>query len=516
MIARLNHLTIARLMAFLSIIALIQPASYAQDPATDELSDGLSVEISSNTPKGTLCVWGGGEVTEKAFRHFRKLVGDGQSIVIVQQSDGPLATAEWTKHLDKNEQIQLLTKSSQSGAKLIELLGRYKGVWLDLSADPQESAKPVIQKLLAAGCVVGGNTEALGSVDRVIFLSSDRKENEATIAARLAGESGMVALTVPQNSLVTLAGRKVTYSGTEPATWHLPAPVGKTSVHSLLSFRQAEGERQDLIALQRAAAARLDPNFPPAVPRPPIVPNGSLLLCGGGDLPDEIWQRFIDLAGGPDSSIVILPIASTSRADEINPKGLAQLKRLGVKDITILTQRSRQDVESPEFARAIKKARGLWFAGGRQWRYVDAYENTVAVKLFQDVLDRGGVIGGTSAGAAIQAEFLVRGSPLNNSIIDAEGYERGFGVLPGTMIDIHVSQRDRLDQLQKLVVQHVRFLGLAIDEQTAAEVKGSELRVVGKGLVQIVNAEVNPVSTVVLRSKSKYDLARRQTIYSRE
>ena len=62
---------------------------------------------------------------------------------------------------------------------------------------------------------------------------------------------------------------------------------------------------------------------------------------------------------------------------------------------------------------------------------------------FRDVLNRGGIIGGSSAGASIQAEFMVRGHPLGNQVMMAEGYLRGFNFLPGVAIDQHLTQRER-------------------------------------------------------------------------
>src|SRR5205823_10371724 len=103
------------------------------------------------------------------------------------------------------------------------------------------------------------------------------------------------------------------------------------------------------------------------------------------------------------------------------------------------------------FQEPLREAKGVWFSGGRQWRFVDAYEGTLCEKLFHDVLKRGGAIGGSSAGATIQGAYLCRGNPLGNLDIMAEGYERGFGFLPGTAIDQHFFKRNRLGDMQNLV-----------------------------------------------------------------
>ena len=113
--------------------------------------------------------------------------------------------------------------------------------------------------------------------------------------------------------------------------------------------------------------------------------------------------------------------------------------------------------------------------------FVDAYEGTRAVELFHDVLARGGVIGGSSAGATIQGEYLVRGSPLGNTDMMALGYERGFAFLPGTAIDQHVRQRNRFADMSRVLDRHSQLLGIGLDETTAIVVRGEVAEVLGQG-----------------------------------
>jgi cyanophycinase len=127
----------------------------------------------------------------------------------------------------------------------------------------------------------------------------------------------------------------------------------------------------------------------------------------------------------------------------------------------------------------------VWFGGGRQWRLNDAFDGTPAIAAFHSVLARGGVIGGSSAGATIQAEFLVRGNPLGNTEMWCEGYERGFGFLPGCAVDQHLLTRGRTGDLQALVAKLPQLIGIGIDEATAAIVQGSVLEVVGDSKIAV-------------------------------
>ena len=174
---------------------------------------------------------------------------------------------------------------------------------------------------------------------------------------------------------------------------------------------------------------------------------------------------------------------------------------------------SRTEVESKEYLATLRQAGGVWFSGGRQWRFVDAYYGTRALEEFHAVLRRGGAIGGSSAGASIQAEFLARGNPLGNRDIIAAGYERGFGFLPGTAIDQHFTQRKRFADMTQLTQAHPQLLGIGIDEQTALVVQGDVGEVLGKHSVHFYNrkdiAASDQQDYVSVKAGGKYDLRRR-------
>jgi len=229
---------------------------------------------------------------------------------------------------------------------------------------------------------------------------------------------------------------------------------------------------------RRAARDRMLPPFPPAKLEVPEVPRGALVIAGGGRLPAEVTGRFIELAGGPDAPIIVLPTAMPEAAQSRSRDG-EFLAEAGAKNVRVLEARRREEVESTEFLNALKQAKGIWFAGGRQWRFVDAYEGTKAIDGFREVLERGGVIGGSSAGATIQGEYLVRGSPLGNQEMMAEGYERGFAFLTGTAIDQHFAQRNRFVDMAAVVAAHPQLLGIGLDESTAIVVRGHVAEVFG-------------------------------------
>src|SRR4029453_4649031 len=174
------------------------------------------------------------------------------------------------------------------------------------------------------------------------------------------------------------------------------------------------------------------------------------------------------------------------------------------------------EVESPEFVAVLKEAKGVWFNGGRQWRFVDAYMGTRAEELFHDVLRRGGVIGGSSAGASIQSQYMPRGSPLENLDMMAEGYERGLGFLPGAAVDQHFTQRRRAGDMASLGRRYPQILGIGLDEGTAIVVQGSTAEVIGRGNAHFYDYRCGPPAGerdfTLAGVGQRYDLVERKLV----
>jgi cyanophycinase len=223
-----------------------------------------------------------------------------------------------------------------------------------------------------------------------------------------------------------------------------------------------------------------------APPAPRIGPAaGVVMAAGGGALGPEIWEEFVALAGGPDARIVVIPTAGTEEAFPSDWSGFAPIRAAGATSVTVLHTRDRNEADTRAFADVLRNATGVWIPGGRQWRLVDSYLNTRTHRELQAVLDRGGVVGGTSAGASILASYLVRGSPETNTIVMAPGYEEGFGLLKSAAVDQHLLARGReLDMLQILAV-HPDLLGLGVDEGTAVLIRGDQAKVVGRSRVAV-------------------------------
>lgn len=217
--------------------------------------------------------------------------------------------------------------------------------------------------------------------------------------------------------------------------------------------------------------------------------SGALVIVGGGEVVPEIVARFVALAGGPESEFVVIPTAT--EAERVDTQRVKErfMARFGVKKVTVLHTRDRAEADSEAFSAPLKTARGVWYEGGRQWRLVDSYLNTRTQRALEAVLARGGVIGGTSAGATIQGSYLVRGAREGNHIMMAKGYEQGFGHLKGVAIDQHLLRRHREHDLVDVIEAHPELLGLGIDEATAIVVQGDRFEVIGRSVVGIYDGQ---------------------------
>ncbi len=213
--------------------------------------------------------------------------------------------------------------------------------------------------------------------------------------------------------------------------------------------------------------------------------NGALIIIGGGGSTPEIWSKFVELAGGKDkASIVVITAASgdsaayrTSAVDFIK-------KNTGIANVTLLHTNSLEEANSEKFVKPLRKATGVYFEGGRQWRIADSYLNTLTHQAFFEVLERGGVIIGTSAGASIQGSFLWRGDTKGPQILIGD-HTQGLGFLKNSVIDQHLLKRNRQFDLVDFIRLAPDYIGLGLDEATAVLVQKDTLEVIGKSYVSI-------------------------------
>lgn len=213
--------------------------------------------------------------------------------------------------------------------------------------------------------------------------------------------------------------------------------------------------------------------------------KGRLVIVGGAMQDPAIVKRFIELAGGPEAPIVIIPTAGEADEDYDNYwSGLRQWRDNGAKNLTVIHTRDRAVADSDAFVKPIREARGVFFGGGRQWRLADSYLNTLTHKELTALLNRGGVIGGSSAGASILASFMVRGDTKSSEKMIGDHVE-GMGFLKNAAIDQHLLRRNRQFDMLEVIDKHPNLLGIGLDEDTAIVVDGDQFDVIGRSYAVI-------------------------------
>lgn len=503
--------------------------------------------IDSDGIPGALVIGGGGLLPDDVLERFVELAGgkSGRLVLIPTASsddgskDHEKLRSSWTKHMPAVVEV-LHTRSREEANQeaFVAPLRKATGVWFGGGQQSRiaeayigTAVERELQALLLRGGVVGGTSAGAAVQSRLMitggnpiattgvgfdllpgavidqhFLQRNRKPRLLQVLKENPGHVGFgidegTALIVRHRHLEVLGKNRVTVC------------LAPSSSRPAREMELAAGQKADLTALRRAARQRSELAVPTAEPKPISLARGTLLIGGGGRLPDGIIKRFVELAGGPEAFIVVLPTA----AEKLVPDGVGErrmLEHAGAKQVVVLPGRSVAEVESESSLSALRRATGVWFGGGRQWRFVDAYEGTKAEELFHDVLRRGGVIGGSSAGASIQAEFLARGSPLGNQEMMAEGYERGFCFLPGTAIDQHFTQRNRHPDMEALVAAHPKLLGIGIDEGTTLLVRGEIAEVLGKDSAYFFDrtGETATPSSIRVPAGKSFHLSTRQLI----
>jgi cyanophycinase len=222
--------------------------------------------------------------------------------------------------------------------------------------------------------------------------------------------------------------------------------------------------------------------------------KGTLVIQGGGaDVGTGIVETFINKAGGLGAKVVVVPTAGGNR----NPDGsirvykeeqvLAGWKKRGLTNVYMLHTHDPKVADTEEFAKVLRDANAVWFDGGRQWNIVDSYANTLTLREFHKVLERGGVIGGSSAGATIQGDYLVRGAIAGSEIVmtPEPEHEHGFAFLRKVAIDQHINTRNRWDDIIPVIKKYPNLLGIGLSEGTAIVVTGDRFQVIGKWKVAI-------------------------------
>ena len=256
--------------------------------------------------------------------------------------------------------------------------------------------------------------------------------------------------------------------------------------------------------------------------------NGSLVIIGGGQHPELVVDTIISLAGGKDKAKIVVVTNASGTDEDYHSKTIEEFAtKVGKKNVSVLNLKTIEEANDDKKLKDLKEATGIFFTGGRQWRITDVYLNTKAHKYFNDVLARGGVISGSSAGASVQGSLLWRGDTKGPHILIGD-HTQGLGFLRYAAIDQHILARNRQSDLAEYIAaanrlipeNQTKFVGVGIDEATAIVVHKDQFEVIGKSFVAVHGGHNNFGRSdelfQVLKPGDKYDLNKGVRITKRE
>ncbi|NCT82338.1 MAG: cyanophycinase [Comamonadaceae bacterium] len=279
-----------------------------------------------------------------------------------------------------------------------------------------------------------------------------------------------------------------------------------------------QGAKQQRPAAPRPAAtapakpAAAQPHSGALLPEPEPAIRGYAVPIGGALKADneEVWQRIVQLAGGKGARFVVFgtasedPEASAKQVVDLLQRRGAVAEALPVAPKFLWVDLNKV-VRDPALIAKVKAARGVFFTGGTQERIVDVLQpggqSTPMLEAIWDVYRKGGVVAGTSAGAAIMSTIMFRDAPssiniLKGRIVDGKQVDRGLGFVgPELFVDQHFLKRGRIGRMVPLMMAKGYKLGLGVDENTAAIIRGDEIEVIGdRGalMVDLTEAQTDP------------------------
>lgn len=206
--------------------------------------------------------------------------------------------------------------------------------------------------------------------------------------------------------------------------------------------------------------------------------GGTLLLCGGGTIPKTVRERFFEAGKGANGTLMVIPTASEQSDRGDFARFVDYWAEFHWQKLDILHVSSREASFRDELPiRQLELASAVWIAGGDQSRLAERYAGTPIESGLKALIRRGGIVGGTSAGAAIASDAMISGGYTEPMM------SRGFSMLTNAIVDQHFSQKGRSMRLRTAICQVPERTGIGIDESTGLFISPLKSRVVGEGSV---------------------------------
>lgn len=220
-------------------------------------------------------------------------------------------------------------------------------------------------------------------------------------------------------------------------------------------------------------------------------PKGTLIIIGGHEAKaahGAILTEVAKYAQQGKNHLVIMTVAS-QEPKELSEEYTSIFLEMGVKRVDTIDLRTRAEAHDEKHLKTIQQASLIFFTGGDQLRITSQLGDTPLFQSLWKYYEQGGIIAGSSAGAAVMPQTMIIGGPSDESSrISTLSMAPGLGLITDVAIDSHFAQRGRIGRLLGVVAQNPSNLGLGIDEDTAIVVTGQQrFSVLGSGAVYVVD-----------------------------
>lgn len=235
------------------------------------------------------------------------------------------------------------------------------------------------------------------------------------------------------------------------------------------------------------------------------VPKGKLFIIGGGSRPDAMIERIIQEAGLRQGGYAVILPMSSAEPDSSVYYARAPFVKLGVSNIYGLQFVKGEQLRKSKVD-SIRNAKLVYISGGDQNRFMEVVLGTEIESAIHEAYQKGSMIGGTSAGAAVMSKVMITGNELKHpeysstfqNIEEANiEIKQGLGLLETVIVDQHFVARSRHNRLISAIIEYPDKKGIGIDESTAILVSGNDVEVVGESQVIILE---NPKRSKVVRN----------------
>ena len=219
--------------------------------------------------------------------------------------------------------------------------------------------------------------------------------------------------------------------------------------------------------------------------------KGPLIIIGGAEAKENGSADILEEVARPavkgKGRLLIVTVA-TNLPGDVGDEYTRVFKRLGVQHVDVLDVRTRDEAFDPNKLKRLNDTSVIFFTGGDQLRITSQIGGSPVFKRMLEIHEEGGMIAGTSAGAAAVPEtMLISGASEESPRVASLGMAPGLGLLKGVVVDSHFAERGRLGRLLGAVAQNPYNLGLGIDENTAIVVENDQrFRVMGTGAVYVI------------------------------